>query len=325
MEQTFIYQNYTIKLEYSKLDESIQIQIEDLDTGEKYSNTIKTLDIEIKNTKKFYTILSNGLESKPNYYVKINPIIHESINKLAIEVKLNYDNLVELTETIYLDNIKINQNIFQVKLMELEEKFNSKLKDVEFTYKNQIEILEKNNRVLQEQVKKLNKIINNIEKEQVIKIQKDIIINKYIDILDLDVDDSNALGFHFKQYNKFNIEKIERLYFPKINIGEIFGDCSLKFFNASISNYALLNIKKIKVSKIFQNNYIEVETFINYYLSNRQDFIIDEIEIHDNRLLDTLIKYSNYKKLLIKYDKNFNDNKIKAHCQTNNIEFDYIK
>ena len=107
MVQTFIYQNYTIKLEYSKSDDSIQIQIEDLDSGEKYSNTIKTLDIEIKNIKKFYTILLNGLESKPNYYVKINPITHESKNKLAIEVKLNYDDLVELTDTIYLDNIKI--------------------------------------------------------------------------------------------------------------------------------------------------------------------------------------------------------------------------
>ena len=64
---------------------------------------------------------------------------------------------------------------------------------------------------------------------------------------------------------------------------------------------------------------------INYYLSNRQDFVVDEIEIHDNRLIDTLIKYSNYKKLLIKYDKDLNDNKIKTHCKSNNIEFDYIK
>ena len=67
--------------------------------------------------------------------------------------------------------------------------------------------------------------------------------------------------------------------------------------------------------------------FFESYLSNRQDFVVDEIEIHDNRLIDTLIKYSNYKKLLIKYDndKDFIDNKIKVHCQSNNIEFDYIK
>jgi len=68
-----------------------------------------------------------------------------------------------------------------------------------------------------------------------------------------------------------------------------------------------------------------IEKFIKNYLSNRQDFVIDEIEIHNNEWIDTLIKYSNYKKLLIKYDKDFNDNEIKAHCQTNNIEFDYIK
>jgi len=323
MAQTFIFQNYTIKLEFFKHDDSIQIEIEDLDNKEKYSNTIKTSDIEIKNIKKFYTILLNGLESKPNYYVKINPITHESKNKLAIEVKLNYDNLVELTETIYLDNIKINQNIFQVKLMELEEKFNSKIKDVEFTYKNQIETIRETNRVLQEQIEKLNKIVNNIEKEQVIVIQKDIVIHKDIDIIDLDNDDNNGLGFHIKHYNKFNTEKIFSLYFQKI--GDLMYSTSIKNFNNSISNYALLNIKKLKVSKIFQKNYIEANTFINYYLSNRQDFVVDEIEIHDNRLLDTLIKYSNYKKLLIKYDKNFNDNEIKTHCKSNNIEFDYIK
>ena len=75
MAQTFIYQNYTIKLEYFKLNESIQIEIEDLDNGEKYSNIIKNSDIEIKNIKKFYTILSNAFESKPNYYVKIEKIL----------------------------------------------------------------------------------------------------------------------------------------------------------------------------------------------------------------------------------------------------------
>jgi hypothetical protein len=324
MAQTFIYQNYTIKLEYFKHDESVQIEIEDLDNGEKYSNIIKTWDIEIKNIKKFYTILTNGLESKPNYYVKINPITHESKNKLAIEVKLNYDDLVDLTDTIYLDNIKINQNIFQVKLMELEEKFNSKIKDVEFIYKNQIEILEKNNRSLQEQIEKLNIIVNNIEKEQVIKIKKDIIINKYIDILDLDVDSNDGLSFHIK-LNKFNTQyNIERFHLPKVDHDNIF-NCNSALFNDLVLNYCLLNIKKIKASKFFQFNYIEANKFINDYLSNRQDFIVDEIEIHDNRLIDTLIKYSNYKKLLIKYDKNFNDNEIKTHCKSNNIEFDYIK
>lgn len=356
MAQTFIYKNYTIKLEYFKLNESIQIEIEDLDNKEKYSNIIKTLDIEIKNIKKFYTILSNAFESKPNYYVKIEPIIHESTNKLAIEVKLNYDDLVDLTETIYLDNIKIHENIFQVKLNAIEEKFNSKIKDVELSYKNQIEILVETNKVLQEQIQefnskiedvellyknqietiietnkmlqgriiKLNKIVDNIEKEQVIIIQKDIIINKYIDILDLDSENVKSLSFHIK-LNKVNNRRIQRFNLPKIEEDLGFNNGSITYFNNLMSNYALLNIKKIKVSKIFQTNYIEANTFIDYYLSNRQDFVVDEIEIHDNRLIDTLIKYSNYEKLVIKYDKNFNDHKIKAHCQTNNIEFDYIK
>ena len=75
----------------------------------------------------------------------------------------------------------LNYWIFQVKLIELEEKFNSKIKDVEFTYKNQIKTLGETNRSLQEQIEKLNKIVNNIEKEQVIIIKKDIIKSLLMD------------------------------------------------------------------------------------------------------------------------------------------------
>jgi hypothetical protein len=63
--------------------------------------------------------------------------------------------------------------------------------------------------------------------------------------------------------------------------------------------------------------------FFDTYLENKTDFVVEEIEIDDNRLFNTLIKYTNYKKLLIKYDKDFNDNEIKAHCVSNNIVFGY--
>lgn len=61
------------------------------------------------------------------------------------------------------------------------------------------------------------------------------------------------------------------------------------------------------------------------YLSNRCDFVVEEIEIDDNEILEILIKYTNYKKLLIKYDKEYNDIVIKQHCEINEIEFGYIQ
>ena len=54
-------------------------------------------------------------------------------------------------------------------------------------------------------------------------------------------------------------------------------------------------------------------TFGKYVRKN----LLDDIEY-------AILEYSNYKKLLIKYDKDFNDNPIKQYCKTNNIEFDYV-
>lgn len=60
-------------------------------------------------------------------------------------------------------------------------------------------------------------------------------------------------------------------------------------------------------------------------MSSKQDFIINEIETHLFEPLHVIIRYTNYKKLLIKYDKDFNDTAIKSHCERNNIEFGYTR
>lgn len=253
---------------------------------------------------------------------------------MVVEVKINYDDLVELTDTIYLDyldylnylnNHKTNENDFKIRLNTLEEKINTKIEEVESFYKKHIETLVQTNQVLKEQIESLNNIVHNIEKQQITIINKDFIINKNIDLIDLDSENdkcsSNQKGsvfFHIKKLNQFGTYKIERFYFP------VFIKQYESGFYDNISNYINLNIKKIRVSKIFNNYYNEAEIFINLYLTNRHDFIVDEIEIYDNRLINTLIKYSNYKKLVIKQDNNFNDNQIKAHCESNNIEFGYI-
>lgn len=109
-----------------------------------------------------------------------------------------------------------------------------------------------------------------------------------------------------------NIEKINQIIKPWAN--------ELSFFN--ICKISCM----IKTSLIY-SEYIcfikWIEIFFDVYLSNKINFVVEEISINDNGLIETLIKYSNYSKLLICYDKNFNDNMIKAHCELNSIEFGY--
>jgi hypothetical protein len=60
-------------------------------------------------------------------------------------------------------------------------------------------------------------------------------------------------------------------------------------------------------------------------VNNKTNFVVDEIHIKENNYLSILLKYTNYKKLFIKYDKDFNDTAIKSHCERNNIEFGYTE
>jgi hypothetical protein len=88
----------------------------------------------------------------------------------------------------------------------------------------------------------------------------------------------------------------------------------IKKLTLKINDENISLLDKIKTSK----------AFINFYLGKKKDFVVEEIQIDNNQLVNTLIKYTNYNKLLIKYDKDFNDNLIKNHCVSNNIEFGYV-
>lgn len=65
--------------------------------------------------------------------------------------------------------------------------------------------------------------------------------------------------------------------------------------------------------------------FLDWYLTNRPDNFISEISTHINFYVPMLLKHKNYKSLLIKYNKEFNDNEIIQHCSKNNITFGYVK
>jgi len=92
------------------------------------------------------------------------------------------------------------------------------------------------------------------------------------------------------------------------------------------------NVKKLVINDLITGKYFIKLYFLEFYLSNKTNFIIDEINIvttvetiHFLKLsVDILLRHNNYKKLLIKFDRSFNDTTIKTHCESNNIEFGYI-
>ena len=324
MAQQIIYNNYQILIEYLSNNEIIQIEIKDianpnLDLDSTYITNIESYQVNIQPLSKFYKALVNGLTHKPNYQVTITPNTKNFVSKLILDVKINYDEIIELNDSIHIPTKKSVLTDFDSKINQLEQKlekkYEKKILELETFYKIQLE--------------NLTEKINKLESEQVSIVSPSQIIFKNIDICDISYVDyihqnRKILRFNIKCVNKYGLE---------LCISDEY-NFAIDPLNSSphINNtkYLSLNIKKLvinfmEINRSFPSHIPSIEKFIKNYLSNRQDFVIDEIEIHNNEWIDTLIKYSNYKKLLIKYDKDFNDNEIKTHCKSNNIEFDYIK
>ncbi len=324
MAQQIIYNNYQILIEYFSNNEIIQIEIKDLtnsnhDLDSIYITNIESYQVNIQPLSKFYKALVNGLTNKPNYQVTITPNTKNFVSKLILDVKINYDEIIELNDSIHIPTKKSVKTDFDSKINQLEQKlekkYEKKILELETFYKIQLENL----------IEKVNKL----ESEQVSIVSHSQIIFKNIDICDISyfeyIDQNRKiLRFNIKCINNYGLD---------LNISDEY-NFAIHPLNSHphINNikYLSLNIKKLVINFIEINSanrfcILNIEKFIKNYLSSRQDFVIDEIKIHNNELIDTLIKYSNYKKLLIKYDKDFNDNEIKAHCQIKNIQFDYIK
>lgn len=93
--------------------------------------------------------------------------------------------------------------------------------------------------------------------------------------------------------------------------------------------YLFLNFNSIVIKCNHVNLHRElykISYFVDEYLSKKKDFVVGLIEtIYNSEMVPILLKHTNYKKLLIKYDKEFNDEPIKTHCKKNNIIFGYIE
>jgi hypothetical protein len=153
-------------------------------------------------------------------------------------------------------------------------------------------------------------------------------------------------------------KKIDCLIFANKTQPSIYGNYEIGFFAAqilyhyesSLKKYTHYFINDIEKAKIWCNHMVNFNIknisiqfgglyylkeyhswsksceysiiFLDTYLGNKKNFIIDEISIDDEKLVSTIIKYTNYKKLIVyKSILKFNYDDIEAHCISNNIEF----
>ena len=153
---TIIYNNYEFLIEYLNSYEFIQIEIKDLSNTNQdssYITNIESHQVNIQPLSKFYKALVNGLTNKPNYFVTITPITKNYISKLVLDVKIHFDEIIELIDTIHIPTKKSVLTNFDTKINQLEQKIEekyekkilaleNKLQELETFYKTQLETLQ---------------------------------------------------------------------------------------------------------------------------------------------------------------------------------------
>jgi hypothetical protein len=136
----------------------------------------------------------------------------------------------------------------------------------------------------------------------------------------------------------FNLPNIDKLFIGnfyscdnsinnvRIFYGEQFIDfdiCENKYYSVMSLLFDKGNISKIYIGQIENNMY----NFIDDILDNAVGyFVIDSIQIINNNklILDILCRYTNYKKLVLSYEYDFDYQNIIAYCRQNNIELEYL-
>lgn len=214
--------------------------------------------------------------------------ILEKINKIECKI-IFINNVIDVEE-----NLIINKN-------KSADKDTQKLKQIITIQQNEINQMKQRLEQLEnERLVIMLTIVFNTSNLKIIKIP--------INIVSVFLDRSCYYNITFLFNGK---QKMEYLYYE-----------SLEYYKDDIIQ---LNIKNISIKKCDNPNVGVQKLFLEAYLPYKTNFMIDSIETDHNELIEILIKYKNYKKLLIGFDKSYNDLAIKKHCKINNIEFGYIQ
>lgn len=200
-------------------------------------------------------------------------------------------------------------------------------------------------------IEKINNKLNSIESSQYLFLSNNANNSKYVYPIDSDNSahfipknvNELILQHGYKQYSHYGYNcftaainynylsmNIKFNYFANCDNGEndktnnieLWSNQLVFFDIKKISTEISSNINVINSSQSDWDKRFEYsQTFLHIYLSNKKNFIVDEITIDNVDLIKTLINYSDYKKLVVKSNKSFDDTLIKAHCKTNKIIF----
>lgn len=252
-------------------------------------------------------IKSNSKQIHPNFTIWMDLIQNDKTNINYLVLNINFcSEFIEFDEKIYFREKRLLLN---------EKEFNTKLEQVVKSQNDKIIQLENNISQMSDIIKRLENKLDKIETEQ----------HYYYDV------------FHYVNNNRININP----YIPK-NIDEIIidvVDLNISRIYISYHDFLQKEIKNIQITNLNILHYFRtkkillldtpkiddssLKTFFDTYLKDKNDFNIDEIKTNNYGLINILIKYTNYNKLIIKYYNNYDYKAIKTHCETNNIEFEY--
>lgn len=311
---TINYDNYLFNLCLD--DKEIIIKITNNDTLDNYECNLYDCDLQLKSIKKFNNLMIKTLNKEANYIINIL----EKNDKIECKIIFTND-IFDVEENLILKKNKSTNND------------TLKLKQIITVQQN--EINEMKQRLTKMEL--LEKRLEQLENEQYIMMKQntfdDVVgewrkINKNIDMWNLSAGrgcgkNPNDLCIMSQFDNIDYVNSPERHW--RENIGNYLVTRSGAHSQIIKDKYLFFNINKIIVTLGTDAGLPLIELCLDIYLKFKKDFKVKEIQINDNCLIETLIKYTNYNKLVIKYNKEFNDSKIKEHCRINNIKFDYMQ
>ncbi len=282
---------------------------------EVYSSDLQTGLVSLSKLENI--IKANSKQIQPYFTIWLDLILCEISNSNNLVLNILFSNeFVEFEEKIYFKEKQILLNELEPN-SELESNSklepNNKLEQIIKLQNEKINQFENTIIKMNEIVEKLKTQVEKLESEQCYQMVGGLFnfseyIPKNINVVTLCIIDSATLRAEIEYRDKLGKKQVRCINFSDK------GD-ELMFFN----------IKKIRIGcyQGFEYNFLDI--FIDNYLRKKKDFIVEEIVIFSNigDFVNTLLKYTNYNKLVIKYNERFNYDTIKDHCTSNNIIFDY--
>ena len=286
--------------------------------GIEYKAKISQSDLKLVSVVKLQRIIkSNHKQIQQHYTINLTHQSNQITNTNYLIMDICYSGDIDFDEKIIFTQSSLEEETSSNKqLIKIEqlEKLTKSLQLKQTEQCNVIELLkEKINRLEQDQTI-FFKYYNDYKHGPPCSEQKGELLPKNIDNFNINM-------------NKLNGDTYDTVCSLYYNLFERGANLSFKYCSDNLLFFNFKNINFSYNGPYVYNNRTATH-IIDEYLSKKNNFIVEQININTNindigLLILTLLKYTNYKKLLIPYNKGFDDRSIISHCKLNNIEFAY--